>query len=311
MSEVELTSICRKYESFRLRDPHSESLLLDSILRHGVREPLQCVQVQQGDYRYILLDGFKRLRCCSKLTLQTLPVVSIGEDEAAAILRLLRSSTQRIFSILEQARFVDELHSCYGLTVAEIAGELERSPAWVRLRLGMVERMSEVVRDAVFSGRFPLRCYMYTLRQFTRVHGVCARDIDRFVGSVAGKGLSTREIAKLAHGYFRGGEPLKRQIEAGDLRWTLRQITPLEPLQLPGTEMSEAEWRVVQDLELAHKYIARILAGLNREELGSQTFRAHALLVIEGLLGNIDAFAAQIRNFHDRKADQRGCADSL
>jgi ParB/RepB/Spo0J family partition protein len=311
MSEVELSSICRKYESFRLRDPHSESLLLDSILQHGVREPLQCVQVQQGDYRFILLDGFKRLRCCCKLNLQTLPVVSVDEDEAAAILRLLRSSIQRSLSILEQARFVDELHSCHGLTIAEIAGELERSPAWVSLRLGLVERMSEVVRDAVFSGRFPLRCYMYTLRQFTRVKGVSSRDIDRFVRSVAGKGLSTREVEKLAQGYFRGGEQLHRQIEAGDLRWTLRQMTPQEPLQLPGTEMSEAEWIVVQDLELAQKYIARILASLNREELGSKTFRAHALLAIEGLLGNIDAFAAQIRSFHDRRADQKGCADSL
>jgi len=311
MTEVELNSICRKYESFRLRDPHSESLLLDSILQHGVREPLQCVQMPLGDYRYILLDGFKRLRCCSKLTLQTLPVVIVGEDEAAAILRLLRSSTQRLLSVLEQARFVDALHSCHGLTFAEIASELQRSPAWVSLRLGLLERMSEAVKEAVFSGRFPLRCYMYTLRQFTRVKGVCSRDVDRFVGSVAGKGLSTREIEKLAQGYFHGGEPLKRQIEAGDPRWTLKQMSPAYLAESPADGMSEAEWMVIRDLELAHKYIARILASLNREELGSKSFRAHALLVIEALLGNIDAFATQIRSFHDRKADQRGCADSF
>jgi len=311
MTEVELASICRKYESFRLRDPQRESSLLSSILQYGVREPLQCVEAEGKDYRYILLDGFKRLRCCCKLNLQILPVVSLGADEADSILRLIRASTEGNLSALEQARFVDELHSRHGLTITEIADRVERSKAWVSIRLSMVERMGEVVREAVFSGRFPLRCYLYTLRQFTRVNSIPARDIDRFVGSVAGKGFSTREIEKLADGYFRGGAQLKRQIEGGDLRWTLRQMRQLEPVEPPGDQMSEAEWMVVRDLQLVQKYIARILSGLNREQLGSKAFHAHAHLVIEGLLGSIDAFAAQIRSFHDRRADQGSGANAL
>lgn len=311
MTEVELSSICRKYESFRLRDPRRESSLLSSILQYGVREPLQCVEAEGKDYRYILLDGFKRLRCCCKINLQMLPVVSLGADEADSILRLVRASNDRKLSTLEQARFVDELHSRHGLTITEIADRLERSSAWVRVRMGLLERMSDVVREAVFSGRFPLRCYMYTLRQRTRVRGVPAHSIDRFVGSVAGKGLSTREIEKLAHGYFGGGEQLRRQIEDGDLRWTLRQMPLSHPPEPPGDEMSEAEWMVVRDLELAQKYISRILSGLNREELGSKAFHAHALLVIEGLLENIDAFAAQIRSFHDRRAEQGSGTNAL
>lgn len=311
MTETELNAISRKYESFRLRDPNREKYLLSSILRYGVREPLQCVERESGEYHYILLDGFKRLRCCCKLRLHTVPVVSLGADEVASILKWIRASTDRNLSTLEQARFVDELHGRHGLTVADIAERLERSKAWVSVRLGIVERMSEIVRDAVFSGRFPLRSYMYTLQEFTRVNAIPARAIDSFVGSVAGKGLSTRDIEKLAYGYFRGGNQLKQQIENGDLRWTLRQMKQLEPVEPPGEQMSESEWMVVRDLELAQKYISRILSGLEREDLGSKAFHAHALLVIEGLLENIDRFAAQIRSFHDRRAHQGSGANSV
>ena len=115
--------------------------------------PLLCAEKAGEEHRYILLDGFKRLRCCCKLQIEA--VVSLGADEVESILKLIRSSTERALSTLEQARFVDELHGRCGLTVTEIAESLECSKAWVSVRLGIVERMSEVVRDAVFSGRFP------------------------------------------------------------------------------------------------------------------------------------------------------------
>jgi hypothetical protein len=311
VAEAEVSSICRKYESFRLRDAAREKYLLGSILQSGVREPLQCIQTEGGEYCYILLDGFKRLRCCCRLNIQTVPVLSLGSDEVDSILHLVRLSNERALSTLEQARFVDELHGSYGLSVSEIAEKVERSKAWVSVRLGIAERMSELVRDAVFSGRFPLRSYMYTLQSFTRVNGVSSRRVDRFVQSVAGKGLSTRQIDKLAYGYFRGGDQLRQQIEGGNLSWTLRQMNDLEPPESAGEGMSEAEWNVVRDLELAQKYMLRILSGLEREDLGSEGFHAHALLLIEGLLGIVDRFAAKIRSFHDRRAQQGSGSQAL
>ena len=279
MAEAEIPSISRKYESFRLADATREKALLTSILQYGVREPLQCVEAEADGARYILLDGFKRLRCCLRLGIASVPVVSLGVDEADSILALIRASNARSLTTLEQARFVDELHSRYGLGVAEIAAKVERSKAWVSVRLGIIERMSQVVREAVFSGRFPLRSYIYTLGPFTRVN-TPSRTIDSFVAAVAGKGLSTREIERLAYGYFRGGERLRRQIEGGNLRWTLRQMRDLEPATpAAGEAMSETEWNLLRDLELAQKYINRISSGLMSEgsrylmDLGSPLVR--------------------------------------
>ena len=45
---------------------------MQSILEHGVREPLQCVQ--EDGPKYILPDGFKRLRCSYKLNIRMVPI---------------------------------------------------------------------------------------------------------------------------------------------------------------------------------------------------------------------------------------------
>jgi len=302
MTEAEIHTISKKYESFRLRDKNREKYLLQSILEHGVREPLQCVQ--EDGTKYILLDGFKRLRCSYKLNIRMVPIVLLGGDEVSSILHLIRLSTQNTLSILEQASFVDELHRRYGLTVTDIADRLERSKAWVSVRLGIIDEMSQVVRKEVFSGRFPVRSYMYTLRQFTRVNSIPGKEIDRFVSCVAAKGLSTRDIERLAYGYFRGGERLKRQIEQGNLEWTLRQMQRSESACQAEEGLSEAEWAVIRDLELAQKYMSRIRYGLTREELSSKAFHARAFLLIEGLFDTVDQFQAQIRRFYDTRAYQ-------
>jgi len=311
MSEAEIKSISKKYESFRLRDKSREKYLLQSILEHGVRQPLQCVRGEEQKYPYVLLDGFKRLRCCCKLHLNMVPVVSLGNDEAASILHLLRCSTERNLSTLEQARFVDELHSQHGFGVAEIADRLECSKAWVSVRLGIIGEMSPVVREAVFSGSFPLRSYMYTLRQFTRVNSIAAQDIERFVSAVSAGGFSTRDIERLAYGYFRGGARLKRQIEEGNLEWTLRQMRSQEPAHGGEEGLSEAEWKVIRDLELVQKYISRLRYGLDRDGLDSKTFIAQALLLVEGLLGMVDRFKAQIRSFYEKRAHQASGQNAL
>ena len=156
-NEVELDSLDLRYESFRLKAPALEERLLGLIAQRGVEEPLEGVEVQG---RAVLLNGFKRYRCARKLRLGTVPYSSLGQDEAAAILGLLRTSNDRALSILEQAAFVDELKNARQWSVADIATKLSRSKAWVSVRLGLIARMSESVRRQLFAGAFPVYSYM-------------------------------------------------------------------------------------------------------------------------------------------------------
>ena len=104
--EIELSSLDLRYEGHRMKNPGLEERLLVSIAQRGIEEPLEGVQRQQAS---ILLNGFKRYRCAHKLQLRSVPYASLGEDEVAAIMNLLRISNNRALSILEQAAFIDEL----------------------------------------------------------------------------------------------------------------------------------------------------------------------------------------------------------
>lgn len=301
MKEVEISQIDTRFEGYRLKDKNQEKVILSSILEQGIREPLQCV-VKPGD-QLILLDGFKRLRSAVKLKIKVVPVVSLGSDEAGAILQLIRLSNVQGLSILEQAVLVDELNGTYGMSTMEIARHLERSPAWVSVRLGIIGEMSSVVKEAIFSGRFPVRSYMYTLRQFTRVKGIKKSEIDAFVNSVSGKGLSIRAVETLAHGFFKGGQNLKEQILQGNLNWTLNQLR--QDAMNNTDSLSECESKTLRDLELAQRCIGRIPYEIKDLRLNNPSFFATACLAVESILGKMNYFIKVLEEFYDQRREKK------
>jgi hypothetical protein len=239
---------------------------------------------------FVLLDGFKRLRAAKKLGVELVPVASLGENEPAGILRFIRLSNVSGLDILEQAALVDELNRSYGMSPMEISRHVERSPAWVSVRLGFIGRMSAEVRKAVFAGKFPVRSYMYTLRPFTRVK---RKETDKFVKAVSGKGLSTRAIETLANGYFKGGAELKEQILEGNIDWTLRQLKREE-----AGCLSEAELRALKDLKLAEGCIRRIPYKVTDERVKTGAFLEAARPVVLAILKRLTFFRETLEEFH-------------
>src|SRR5438552_17674719 len=210
--EIELDALDLRYESYRMKNPAVEARLLAAIAERGIEEPLEGVDRAPLS---ILLNGFKRYRCAVKLGMGLAPYASLGAEEAAAILNLLRVSNDHSLSILEQAAFLDQLRKLEQSSVAELAEQLSRSKSWVSMRLGLLAEMSPRVREKIFSGAFPVYPYMYTLRQFMRMNGVHKQDIEEVVLALSGKKLSGREIEQLAHGYFRGPASFRQAIREG------------------------------------------------------------------------------------------------
>jgi hypothetical protein len=166
---VELSSLDLRYEGHRLRDNAREARLLSSIAERGVEEPLEGVDTSATRF---LLNGFKRCRCARKLGIGCVPYVSLGEEEATGIVNLMRASTDKGLGILEQARFVVDLVSIHGMSVAEVAQTLSRSKGWVSMRRSLLEEMSPAIQAILFRGAFPVYSYMYTLRPFMRMNAV-------------------------------------------------------------------------------------------------------------------------------------------
>jgi hypothetical protein len=288
---VELSHLDLRYEGCRLKSPVAEARLLAAIAQGGIQQPLQGVELSGTR---ILLDGFKRLRCAKKLHLSTAPFVSLAPEEAAGIVCLLRAANDHALSLLEQARFLDELKAGCGLSVAEIAQQLSRSKAWVSLRLGVLAELSPVVREALFDGSFPVYSYFYTLRPFRRLNGPTA--VDEFVTALRGKKLSARQIEHLAAGFFRGPESMRQEIRQGHLTLPLQQLKDL-PDDPDGC--SEFERLFLADLEQAQKVWVRLMTKSSDPRLSSRPFRAQAHLLCAGLLSRLPTFTKTLQSLYD------------
>jgi ParB-like chromosome segregation protein Spo0J len=195
VQNVEVSSFDLRYESYRLRNKEAEKALLGLIMEYGIRDPLEGID---GEGRRILLNGFKRYRCARKLGIETVPYTSLGTDEVMGIIQFLRIANAKSLNILEQAKLIDDLHKVHKMSVLEIARSLERGKSWVSMRLGIIEKMSEGVKQKIFRGEFPVYSYMYTIGQFIRMNSCSKDEIDEFVHSVSGKNLSIRDIYRLA-----------------------------------------------------------------------------------------------------------------
>ncbi len=294
LEQVEISSLDLRYEDYRLKSVGAEKALLISILENGIRDPLQGVD---RDGSRILLDGFKRYRCARKLNMGIVPYTSLGDDEAYGIIELLRASNAKGLSMLEQARLIDELKSVHGMSVAEIAVLLEKSKAWVSVRVGIVKEMSKLVIEKIFNGKFPVYSFMYTLRPFIRINSVNKGDVDNFVESVAGKNLSIRDIELLANGYFKGSDELREQIKNGNLTWGLERLK--RPHQVDGS-CSEVERGTLKILEITLKYMQKLTARCMDSRYKSGAFFAQANLFSGGIVRQLDPFTKAIKDFYDR-----------
>ncbi len=292
MPDIELSHLDLRYKSLRMKNKKQEGKLLSLIAERGLEEPLEGVDTEGV---HLLLNGFKRYRCARKLNIKTVPYTSLGQDPVMGMVALLRASQAKSLNILEQAGFVDQLRTMQTLSLAETAELLSRSKAWVSLRTGLIGEMTDVIRQKLFSGVFPVYSYMYTLRPFMRINGVSKQEIEEFVVAVSGKNLSVRQIEQLAHGYFRGPESFRQEIRSGHLALTLEPQGGEDP-----AGCNRFERGVLKNLEFISKSMQRVLGTGHDRRLKTPAFSAQANLLTGRILDQWDRFIETMRQLHDR-----------
>jgi hypothetical protein len=294
VEQIEISSLDLRYESFRLKSKKVENTLLASIIHHGIQDPLKGVDAGEVN---ILLDGFKRYRCAKKLNIRIVPYHSYGSDEPLGVIKLIRISNAKTLTILEQAKMIEQLQKVHGMTIADIAGLLEKSKAWVSMRTGIFKEMSKYVMKRIFAGDFPVYSFMYTLRQFIRMNAVSKKDIDDFVKAVAGKGLSIRDIELLATGFFKGSEDLRLQIKQGNITWGLSR---LKESASQTADCTAAEQSMLRDLESVQRYMQKITYRIKGENLNNEAFFAQAGILVQEIVKFMDRFSLAMEALYDR-----------
>lgn len=294
IEQIELTSFDLSYEGCRMRHSGIERELCTSIMESGIKDPLEGVDVSRGR---ILLDGFKRYRCAVKLKIAVVPYISLGNDEAIGVIELIRMSNARSLNAIEEARLIDKLKNEHKMSISEIAEKLSRSKPWVSLRAGIIGEMGENVVNEIMAGRFPMYSYMNSLRQFAGMNYERKKEIEGFVNKVSGKNLSVRDIELLSYGYFKGGDELRGQINEGNIHWVLERLK--EPRR-KGSNCSDYEQSMLNDLEIVQKYVNRIIHKSGDERLRSRSFKVQANIVAGGIVSKMEIFSKKVRQLYDR-----------
>jgi hypothetical protein len=285
---VERESLDLRYEAFRMRNPRLEEKILCALRSGGVEEPVLGVDCEG---RHILLDGFKRVRCAALLHIHTLPYAAVGQDQAQGILTLLRGPGIRGLTILEQARFVEELAVTHGLSVAEIAAQLSRSKAWVCLRQGLIAETTPAVLEKLLAGEFSSYAYLYIVRPFIRINRRRRGAAEDFIKAVSGQELSVRQIRFLFRGFLSGSDDFREQVRLGRLDVLLRA-------GLSATAWNPAERHWLEALEAVGRQLRAALSSEPPPTEFSTAFAAEAGLLSARVLKLGSAFLELTRRLH-------------
>ena len=190
--ELELHQLDLRYEFLRVVSPRAERKLFASIGERGQIVPISVVPEkplgEEHLQRYVLLDGFARVRVLRRLGQDTVRAMvwDVSELEALLLVRSLRSGERE--TALEQAWLLAELAQRFDLDQEELARRFDRTQSWVSRRLALIRELPESVHEQIRRGRIVPHAAAKFLVPMARAS---RQDCERLSRAIAGEGLST------------------------------------------------------------------------------------------------------------------------
>jgi ParB family transcriptional regulator, chromosome partitioning protein len=195
--EVELHQLTLRYEHLRKRQPLQERALLSSLAEIGQQLPIIVV----GDAeRWVLIDGYKRVRALKRLGCDTARVTrwEIAEVDALLLERGLRRGNE---DALDQAWLLAELQERFGWSLEELARGFERSKSWVSERLGLLKSLPASIHEHVRAGSLSAHAAMKYLVPLARANTQAAQ---QFATAIVPLKPTSREVGLLYQGWQTG-----------------------------------------------------------------------------------------------------------
>ena len=200
--QVDLHQLELRFESLRNKNASKERRLMASLLDSGQQHPLVVVEAEQQS-RFIVIDGYKRVRALKKLSIDQAVVTLWEVDQAEALVleQLMRSSESS--GAMEQGWLLVELQERFGLSQKDLARRFDKTQSWVSRRLALVRELPEAIQHVVRDGALSSHIATKLLVPMARAK---PEDACRLAELFARLRLSTREAQKLYGGYLESGE---------------------------------------------------------------------------------------------------------
>ncbi len=146
---IDLHQIQLKYAHTRILDQKSIYKMMRSLESFGQKAPVTLVS---GSGKYILIDGYTRIRALKKLGIDTVWSDILDMEEKAALLLFLNRQEHKKCIPLEQACIIQELKTGFGLSLTQIAAGLCKDKSFVKRRLDMLEALPDDILSMVRDG---------------------------------------------------------------------------------------------------------------------------------------------------------------
>jgi ParB family transcriptional regulator, chromosome partitioning protein len=271
--EVELHQLVLRYERLRKHQPRAERVLLSSLVEIGQQVPV--VVVSEAD-RFVLIDGYKRVRALNRLARDSVlaTIWELGEVEALLLERGLRRGSE---DALDQAWLLSELHERFSYSPDELARRFGYSKSWVSRRLALVQALPEAVQEHVRLGVLSAHAAMKYLVPMARANAEVAA---QFAAAIVPLKPTTREVGVLYAGWHSGTSRTRELILQNPKVY-------LDAKTAKGPVPPSAMQRFLDDLGalggIARRAVRTLEAGLvqqlladERRELGGACARAKA-----------------------------------
>jgi len=192
--ELEFHQLDLRYEELRVRRPEREKRLLSSLSERGQQVPIVVIALPGEPNRFLVIDGYKRIRALRRLRQDTVRAAVWDMDETEALLldRSLRTAEGE--TALEQGWLLAELHRSFGLSLEDLALRFDRSVSWVSRRLALVKELPESVQKHVREGKIGAQSAMKYLVPMTRTKRY---DCERLAEKIAYYQFTTQEVGVL------------------------------------------------------------------------------------------------------------------
>ncbi len=257
IAELNLTALDERYGRLRVVDRRRETQLMALLEEQGQQDAI--VVVDEGDGRYVVVDGHKRVRALKRLRRDTVKAQVWAASSQEALAATYRSANRQGYNAIEEGWLVYELHRIGKWDLGKTATALGRSKSWASRRLGLVEQLPDWLGQAVAGGSLGAHAAATYLAPLTRVNGEQGRTLAE---KIAGMDLSNRQMRALCAGYRAAGSAARGKIAEDPGRF-------IQALEAAGKgsrnpTLSEAEDRALKALELLGNVALGLVRNLPR-----------------------------------------------
>ncbi len=221
--DLEFQQLDLRYEGLRVRRPEGEQRLMASLAERGQQVAIVVIALAEDPQRYLVIDGYKRIRALRRLGQDTVRATVWDLEESEALILDCSLRNRQGETALEQGWLLAELHGSLGLSLEDLARRFDRSLSWVSRRLALVRELPALVQEYVRQGAIGAQAAMRCLVPMARVKG---SDCCRLAEKIAYHRFPNQDIGLLYAAWRR--HPWMRERLLSDPKLFLRSQKEME-----------------------------------------------------------------------------------